>query len=307
MAAGTDRTGDGTELMSDAMFADWLRRRVEDHNPAAVVRFGDGESRMLAADPGDADSMREGVGKLRKETGLSFSADVVLAVKALVELAFDRADVLCIRYLAVFSDEGKMWMKKLAVRYAERVATGGPPTALAYCGIHSYMLEALPGLLTGRRISVVSCRDLKPVLETEWGLEDVGVYQVPSQHLARDVDGAYEAAMHDVPIYPDAHHDILSRLAVRERGEVFLVGAGVFGKDLCIHIRDRGGIALDMGSTLDQLAGKITRGPERRARKLYESGMSVEEIVAEFQHAVGDRVEHDDLVSMVTDAIGEEP
>jgi hypothetical protein len=38
----------------------------------------------------------------------------------------------------------------------------------------------------------------------EWGLEDVAVYQVPSQHSARDVDGAYERAM-QVPIWPDAH------------------------------------------------------------------------------------------------------
>ena len=41
----------------------------------------------------------------------------------------------------------------------------------------------------------------------------------------------------------------------------FLVGAGIFGKDLCIRIRELGGIALDMGSCLDLMAGKVTRGP----------------------------------------------
>lgn len=50
--------------------------------------------------------------------------------------------------------------------------------------------------------------------------------------------------MHGVRIWPDVHVRLRSELTVREPGEVFLVGAGVFGKDLCVRVRDRGGASL---------------------------------------------------------------
>lgn len=49
-------------------------------------------------------------------------------------------------------------------------------------------------------------------------------------------------------------------LEVRVPGEVLLVDAGLFGKALCVHMRDRDGIALEMGSVLDKPAGKATVG-----------------------------------------------
>jgi hypothetical protein len=66
-----------------------------------------------------------------------------------------------------------------------------------------------------------------------------------------------------VPIWPDFYRRLEEEIEVREQGEVFLVGAGLFGKSLCVRIRERGGIALDMGSTLDGIAGKVTRGEGR--------------------------------------------
>jgi hypothetical protein len=106
-------------------------------------------------------------------------------------------------------------------------------------------------------------------LESRWGLEDVAVYRVPSQGGTRHFDGAYEAAMHNVSIWPQGHDRVAAELEVRERGEVFLVGAGLFGKDLCVRIRELGGIALDMGSVLDHIAGKLTRGDVQFVMELH--------------------------------------
>jgi hypothetical protein len=299
MAVGAGQVEDGTELMSNSGFVRWLRRRVDERVPTAVVRLLDGEGRLLFAHSDDAESMRVATRKLEKETGLSLPAEVVLEVRALVAFAFDEADVLGIRFIDEFSDTSKMWARRLAALYAERRAAGRPPAALAYCQVNGYVLDTLPQMLAGRRVSVISCRDLKPVLERDWGIEDVAVYQVPSQHMVRDVDGAYERVLHEVPIYPDVHIRLRSELAVREPGEVFLVGAGVFGKDLCVRVRERGGIALDMGSVLDQLAGKVTRGPARRARDLYASGMSVQDIADDFRRLYGEEVDRE----VITDAI----
>jgi len=271
--------------MSPSDFKGWLRERIEKRIPAAFVRFGDGEARLLAAEPDNQESMSDAIRKLRRETGLSFSAGDVLEVGSLVTLAYDEADVLGIRYSDNFVAEHKRWMEKLAVLYVDRVAEGRTPTALAHCLLNHQILDELPKMLSERNgLSVISCRDVRPFLENHWGLRDIAVYQVPSQHLRRDVDGAYEAAMHDIPIWPDVHARLREELTIREHGEVFLVGAGLFGKDLCIRIREQGGIALDMGSALDRMAGKITRGPKRRVLDLYARGRSVPAIAANLQN-----------------------
>jgi len=227
--------------------------------------------------------------KLQKQTGRSFSPADVIELRKLVALAFDEADVLGVLFGQKLVEHR---LNKLTSLYRERVASGRGPAELACCRLNHDILPWLPGLLAGRRVSVISCRDVKPVLESEWGVKDVAVYQVPSQHLVRDVDGAYEAALHHVPIWPDVHSRLQAELTIREPGEVFLVGAGLFGKDLCIHIRDQGGIALDLGSALDNIAGKITRGPKRRILLLHAEGMSVPEIAAHVRERYGVDADH---------------
>jgi hypothetical protein len=293
----------GSVSLSNPELARWVEARVNDRTPTAVVRFGDAEAQLLTAERDDPRSMERAIRKLEKETGLTFCPEAVLEVKALVALAYDGADVIGIQPNENFSDEGKFWIDRLASLYAERVAAGRRPAALASQLLAGQILDMLPQLVTGRRVSVISCRNVKPVLESHWGLEDVAVYQVPSQHMVRDVDGDYEAALHHVPIWPDAHARIRADLTVRERGEVFLVGAGLFGKDLCIRIRDQGGIALDLGSTLDRIAGKVTRGPQRRALDLYASGMSVADIASDFEHVYGVQVDPGRILEVIDAAL----
>jgi len=193
-------------------------------------------------------------------------------------------------------------MGKLTALHAARVTEGRPPVPLASNMLSHRVLDELPHILAGRQVSIIACRDLRPPLEGEWGLDNVAVYQVPSQHDVRDVDGPYEAAMRDMPIWPDTHARLRAELTVRERGEVFLVGAGVFGKDLCIRVRERGGIALDMGSALDSLAGKVTRGPERRAFELYAQGFTVNEIASRLEGIFGVPVESDKVTAAIAQA-----
>ena len=272
-----------TTLLSQEEFTAWLSERVRERSPAAAVRFGDAEAQLLDADPDEEESMATILKALRRETGLSFAVADVLELQALVASAFAEADVLGIRFNPRFLSEQQAWLRKLVARYEEQVVAGRRPVALASCLLGHDSVEALPGLLAGRRVSAVSCRDLAPVLEDEWGAREVVVYQMPSQAAVRDVDGEFEAAMHGVPIWPDAHSRVREELTVRERGEVFLVGAGLFAKDLCILIRERGGIAVDMGSALDPIAGKVTRGPKRRVLELHMKGVSDADVAARLQ------------------------
>ena len=240
--------------------ASWIRER----RPGAIVRFGEGEGRLLVASPDDPPSINVAVNKLQRQTGLIFSTREMFNVRSLVLKALDTADIVGIRGSDSFSDEHKMWVGRIEALFAERAARRREPAYVTHCLVNNQLRDALPQLLAGQRFaSVISSRDVRGALRDRCGVEDIKVYQVPSQYITRGVDGAYEAELHGVPMWPDFYCRLREVLTVREPGEVVLVGAGVFGKDLCIRVRELGGIAVDLGSCLDGLAGKATRGERR--------------------------------------------
>jgi hypothetical protein len=288
-----------SNVLSKYELLDWLRMRIEERTPTAVVRFGDGEEVLMDAHADQAGSIAAANQKLARHTDRHFSAEAVLEIKRAVEWAFDEADALGILYGHELA-EGQM--NRLTRVYADHVRQGRRPAVLAHCLLSHDVLDILPVMLAGRLVSVISCRDVKPVLEAGWGARDVAVYKVPSQRAQRDLDGAYEAALHDVPIWPDIHTRICEELTVREPGEVFLVGAGMFGKDLCIRVRDGGGVAVDLGSALDRVVGKITRGPRRLVARLHADGLSAVEIAVRLESRFGVEIDREEVSALTSDA-----
>jgi hypothetical protein len=261
---GEERPQYGSVELSRNQVVRLVSSWIQHKNPAAVVRFGEGEGRLLTADSRDPGSVKTAAKKLRRQTGLAFSSDEVLEVKSLVMKAFDEADVLGIRGSNSFNDEHKMWVARIESVLHDRLRNGRKRAYVSHCLLNNELRAALPTLLDGQQqVSVISCRNVKQRIQADYGVPDVRVAQIPSQYVMRDVDGEYEAALHDVPIWPHFYKRLSARLTVRQRGEIFLVGAGILGKGLCIRVRELGGIALDMGSCLDRMAGKVTRGPNR--------------------------------------------
>lgn len=240
----------------------WIR----DATPAALIRFGEGEGRLLVADADNLDSARVAAKKLRRQTGQMLSVEDVLRIKSLVVHAFDEADVVGIKGSASFSDEHKVWVRRIEAFFKGRLEAGRSPAFVTHCLVNNDLRDALPLLLQNQgSVSLICCRDLGGLFETAFGIDDVAVYQVPSQFAMRDIDGAYEERLHGVPFWPDFFEGLQASIRVRKPGEVFLIGAGLLGKSLCLTVKERGGIALDLGSCLDGLAGQVTRGPGRPA------------------------------------------
>ena len=72
----------------------------------------------------------------------------------------------------------------------------------------------------------------------------------------------YEGPLH----YPEQFNRIHRWMTVQLEnfpGSLLLVGAGVIGKIYCNWMRDRGGVAFDIGAVMDLWAGFSTRGPNR--------------------------------------------
>jgi hypothetical protein len=59
--------------------------------------------------------------------------------------------------------------------------------------------------------------------------------------------------------FPECFERILSELARDLSGTLCLIGAGIFGKAYCLAAKHAGGVAVDLGSAFDVLAGLNTR------------------------------------------------
>lgn len=109
-------------------------------------------------------------------------------------------------------------------------------------------------LLTGLdEVGIVTCRNVAPLLEQAFSIGRVTTYLVPEE---------MEHATHPETVgrhFPDRFEELRRTLAVPRPGTLFLVGAGPCGKVYCQWIKERGGVALDIGSVFDGWDGRLTR------------------------------------------------
>ena len=140
----------------------------------------------------------------------------------------------------------------------------GPDTALTHTALHRLLQHALlyrPLLQGADFLGVISCRRLVAELEELFGIGEVRWYGVRGE-----LEDTGEV---DKPHFPDGFEELRETLEVPYRGAVFLVGAGVFGKIYCQWIKERGGIAIDIGSIFDTWAGIGRVGEPEWALDIY--------------------------------------
>jgi hypothetical protein len=109
------------------------------------------------------------------------------------------------------------------------------------------LLRGLPYL------GFVTCYpQLAGLLQARTGVTRTETVAVPMQ--------ASIAKVHrDIRHYPDAYPGILDQLRPPHEGAVYIVAAGILSKGYCTTIKERGGIAIDVGSVADVWMGSRTR------------------------------------------------
>jgi glycosyltransferase involved in cell wall biosynthesis/thioredoxin-like negative regulator of GroEL len=109
-------------------------------------------------------------------------------------------------------------------------------------GLHDYILSHVDS------VSIVSHATVGDMLMQRFGIGVRMEYLIPRDYQAQTpLDVHPNAVVH----YPDVFNLVISQLKVAYPGEVFLVNAGVLGVIYCDVIKQQGGIALDIGETLD--------------------------------------------------------
>lgn len=85
---------------------------------------------------------------------------------------------------------------------------------------------------------------------------DVTAHLVPEeQNFAVLAEKPDQASVH----FPTRYNELLDQIRPKNRGDLYLVGAGPCGRIYCDLVKRRGGIALDLGAVFDGWAGLITR------------------------------------------------
>lgn len=103
----------------------------------------------------------------------------------------------------------------------------------------------------------ISCRNLDNELRAKYNIKNIYSYIIPGEPK---FTSGYVGPKH----FP--HHFEKIREWVKEvpvKGNLCLVGGGVFSKIYNIWLKEQGGISLDIGAVFDLFAGKSTRGKNR--------------------------------------------
>ena len=221
-----------------------LRRHIAEHLPLSLVRLGDGEGRLLG--------FPEIVDKAELDTSLQiwfgrtdFATADLAALALELRAAVRAADIVG---LPRPSQAGQPEYRPVFEAIPRFDLLAHAPL-LADAAIHRYLqiglfyrelLDRLPFC------GLVTCRDLAPEIARVFRLGCVEQHLIPGE------------AQHPGPVsgehFPARFRTLRDTLTVPFRGAVFLVGAGALGKIYCHWIKQRGGIALDIGSLCDAWA-----------------------------------------------------
>lgn len=271
LATARQRETSPSWLPREALGA-FLAERLAAREPFSWIRLGDGEARFLAfADPAfrsgidaaDADVIGRQLWRAWFGSEIADVApDRLRTLAEATHRAIARADLLGIPSAdRLINDRDQAGYCGLLERHVHALTADGRPRHFTDA-LFNYTLNEIDPfyqkLLGGR--DFVGLIGPHPELAARFGarlgIGEVRSWDIPGENrLNRERDRG-DRGLH----FPQVHDRLLAELSVPYRGAVFLVAGGLLAKVYCDHIRDLGGIALDIGAVADAWLGYNTRG-----------------------------------------------
>lgn len=236
-----------------------IRDCMERSQPCSVVRLGDGEGALLGYPTitSRADVDRSLLTWLRTKDVPD--AQVLALVRELKDVVRS-ADILGLpRRKQIEHHRWRAVQQAVDALYLHR-----PGTLATHTALHRLLQHALlyrPILQNAPFLGLISCRRLGSELKRRFNIGEVRWHGVRGE--------LNEPGEVQTPHYPDGFHELRETLQVPFRGALFLVGAGAFGKIYCQWIKERGGIAVDIGSICDSWANVGRVGEPVRSLEVY--------------------------------------
>ncbi len=224
--------------------------------PVSITRCGDGEGLILNALVNVSNLELASTAVLRRQMGYDPTLQQVKEIRQNLIDCYTNSDIIGI---PCHKQEVNGHWKKVY-----NILMGNAVIAAKFCDIDvAYQFldnGSYDTLLQDRPVlNYISCRDLDEGFKRKWNIETVNKYTIaPEAKFTSGYKGPrhYPAQFNKIPRWMDVQ-------AENFPGSLLLVGAGVIGKIYCNWWRDRGGVAMDVGGTMDCWAGRVTRGPNR--------------------------------------------
>jgi len=106
----------------------------------------------------------------------------------------------------------------------------------------------------------ITCRNIDKQIEKNFDLRKAEMFLIPPERFSYSKKANRSVKWKGDLHYPDLYLRILQWMDSFDlHGKVFLIGAGGLGKAYCAWVKERGGIAIDVGALFDAWAGLYTR------------------------------------------------
>jgi hypothetical protein len=243
------------EMLSEA-----VRSAIDHQRPFALARYGDGEARLLLQQPGSqlcpmADHVFRGT--------MAYLGPLT----PLMVLRFQDSWLEACRDVDVHLFQTNPWLNNISAWFLTEMQERGSISRGAIClpiraSGHRWR-ERLKGLLGhATDVVLITCRPGAALgLELATGVRVRTTIPLPSEGKQRRIHGGGGEGSQ----FPHVMRRILTEVipSVVRPGTVVLLGVGPPKPLYCKAVKDAGGIAIDVGSWLDELAGRITRGSSK--------------------------------------------
>lgn len=149
-----------------------------------------------------------------------------------------------------------------AIRHLLHLGETGVLAGKQICSAHIYfgLIKQLPRLLgaADRTLCITNRPDAAARLRKQHPAHDIGLIQLNDMPLSL-------ASLSEDPGFL---RDVCARLPSDLSGQLVLIGAGPWAELYCAQVKERGGVAVDIGSGFDLLAGRISRPIHQRYLKM---------------------------------------
>lgn len=256
--------------------------QIKARTPFSFIRLGDGEGHFLPYESGVQQFQKQdrlssqkiwwGAERIDDQNWKQLEAGYLSAIREADLLGIPGPWRCCLTFSNIQNGNASLNLEarglKAILNLLDRDPEDGntelapaPVYTLTSCHVHSHFEDL--GLWTMimneiESCSVISCHpSIVQAMKTKFGLSVSKFYPIPAEFKYSPLFEP-ESKM-EKPHFPDRFEATCSDISVDYPGEVFLVAAGFLGKFYCRKIKEKGGIALDVGSAADYWMNYKTR------------------------------------------------
>lgn len=271
-----------SELLSGQQVADIIYGAIRRRQPFSLIRLGDGEggfsfaSRIAETESPSSNTqfaavlLGEAVSSSHWGTAwATLPEEEIRRFRTSFLEAVNHADVLgvpSLQQLTAVSAGARDLIGPIGVAEARRLACnseGKLTTAQVNVDLHGSADFYRTILRELDHLGLVTCHAQLPgVIRDQFGVASIDLHLVPAHAGLDTTHFGYSATAGTH--FPAVLNRIQTELKVPFTGAVYFVAAGILGKVYCDWIKQRGGVAIDIGAMADFFVGWNTRGSIQR-------------------------------------------